>query len=66
MERQKALAEVKREASESQLKNEKHELADQLKEVTISLKHQQEGWTKEKSKTLALTFSKFISRLYIG
>ena len=58
LERQRALDEVRREASESQLKSEKYELADQLREASASLKQQEEGWTKERGKTLKLMFSK--------
>lgn len=57
LERQRALEVVRREASESKLKSEKYELADQLREVSVSLKQQEEGWTKERGKTLKLTFS---------
>ena len=57
LERRRALEEVRREASESKLKSEKYELADQLREVSVSLKQQEEGWTKERGKTLKLTFS---------
>ena len=57
MEKQKALNEVKSEASESKLKSEKYELADQLREASVSLKQQEEGWTKERGKTLKLMFS---------
>ena len=57
MEKQKALNEVKSEASESKLKSEKYELADQLREASASLKQQEEGWTKERGKTLKLMFS---------
>lgn len=53
------MEELKREAAESQLRNEKHDLADRLKKVTSTLKQQEEAWTKERSKTLKLTFSKF-------
>ena len=51
---------MRREASEIQLKSEKYELADQLKEVTTSLKQQEEGWTKERNKTLKLMFSEYM------
>ena len=57
LERQRALDEVRREASESQLMSEKYELADQLREASASLKQQEEGWTKERGKTLKLMFS---------
>lgn len=58
LERQRTLDEVRREASESKLMSEKYELADQLREVSASLKQQEEGWTKERGKTLKLMFSK--------
>lgn len=58
LEREKTVHELKRESSESQLKSEKYELAERLKEMTSSLKVQEEGWTKERSRTLKLTFSK--------
>lgn len=51
------MSEIRCEARESHLKSEKYELADQLRELTTSLKQQQEGWTNEKSKTLKLMFS---------
>jgi hypothetical protein len=57
LERQRALEEARREANESKLQSEKYELADQLREVSASLKQQEEGWTKERGKTLKLTFS---------
>ena len=57
LERQRALEEVRKEASECKLKSDKYELADQLREVSASLKQQEEGWTKERGKTLKLTFS---------
>ena len=68
MDRQRTLDELKKEAIESQLRSEKYELADQLKDVSTSLKHQEEGWTKERNKILKLTFSKYLktSHLNIG
>ena len=62
MEKQRAVDEVEREATEIKLRSEKHELAGQLKEVTCSLKKQEEGWVKERNKTLKLTFSKHNNR----
>lgn len=41
----------------SQLQSERNELAEKLRETKKSLQEQQEGWQREKSKTLALTFS---------
>ena len=51
---------VKTEAYIKQLESEKHELKEQLRDVSRALHVQSEGWKKEKNKTLELMFSKCI------
>ena len=43
----------------SQLESERNELAQRLANVEMLLTQQQEGWRKEKEKTMALTYSKW-------
>ena len=57
VEKQRAVDEVEREATEIKLRSERHELAGHLKEATCSLRKQEESWVKERNKTLKLTFS---------
>lgn len=46
----------------AQLQSERNELAQKLVDAETSLAHQSEGWSKEKSKTMTLTYSKPSSR----
>ena len=43
-----------------QLRSEKFELAEQLKETQTLLRVQSEGWKKEQNKTLNLMFSELL------
>ncbi len=56
-EKQRDLEELRAEASVTQLRSNKYELAERLREAEGSLREQTEGWRREKSKTLSLMFS---------
>ena len=44
----------------SKLQSERNDLAQRLAEVELSLAHQKDGWRREREKTMALTYSKFV------
>ena len=50
---------MRSEARVSQLLSEKHALAEELRATEHSLRIQRENWQKERSKAIALMFSKF-------
>lgn len=50
----------------AQLRTERNQLAEQLKEVRRALKQQSEGWQNEHNRRLALMFSKLCCLGYLA
>ncbi len=58
--------EVKVTGNLAKLTSERNELAQRLADVEAVLIKQREGWRREKNKTMALTYSKDLSLLWLS